>query len=147
MVPCREEGQSYPRSCALSLIPPTRRRNPARRVRIAAYSGRAAILKLDAFVHSLAQGAQPSSDAIHGDRLIVDSGLAPNADWAWLRRILARLRRMATPARDDRARLMPALALHDLANTLMRRTEAETALSPRRRALSSRNLPPSITAS
>src|SRR5438128_6761997 len=61
--------------------------------------------------------------------------MAPNADWAWLRRILARLRRMATPVRDDRARLMPALALHDLANTLMRRAEAETALSPHRRAL------------
>jgi len=61
--------------------------------------------------------------------------MVPNADWAWLRRMLARLRRMATPARDDRARLMPALTLLDLAITLMRRAEAEGALSPRRRAL------------
>lgn len=61
--------------------------------------------------------------------------MVPNADWAWLRRMLARLRRMATPARDDRARLMPALTLLDLATTLMQRAETETALSPWRRAL------------
>jgi integrase/recombinase XerD len=61
--------------------------------------------------------------------------MTPDADWAWLRRMLARLRQMATPARDDRARLMPALTLLDLATTLMQRAETETALSPRRRAL------------
>ncbi len=61
--------------------------------------------------------------------------MAPNTDWTWLRRIQARLRRMATPARDDRARLMPALTLLDLATTLMQRAETETALSARRRAL------------
>jgi integrase/recombinase XerD len=61
--------------------------------------------------------------------------MAPNTDWAWLRRIRARLRRMATPARDDRAQLMPAVTLLDLANTLMQRAESETALSARRRAL------------
>jgi len=42
---------------------------------------------------------------------------------------------MATPAHDDRARLMPALTLLDLATTLMERAETETAVSPRRRAL------------
>jgi integrase/recombinase XerD len=61
--------------------------------------------------------------------------MAPDADWAWLRRMLARLHRMATPARDDRARLMPAVTLLNLATTLMQRAETETALSPRRRAL------------
>ncbi len=61
--------------------------------------------------------------------------LAPDADWTWLRRMLARLRRMATPARDDRARLMPAVTLLDLATTLMQRAETEGALSLRRRAL------------
>jgi integrase/recombinase XerD len=61
--------------------------------------------------------------------------MAPDVDWAWLRRMLARLRRMATPARDDRARLMPALTLLDLATTLMQRAETEAALPPRRRAL------------
>jgi site-specific recombinase XerD len=65
--------------------------------------------------------------------------MAPHVDWAWLRRMLARLRRMATPARDDRARLMPALTLLDLATTLIRRAETETALSPWRRALLSRD--------
>jgi site-specific recombinase XerD len=61
--------------------------------------------------------------------------MAPDADWTWLRRMLARLHRMATPARDDRARLMPAVTLLDLATTLMQRAETETALSLRRRAL------------
>ncbi len=65
--------------------------------------------------------------------------MAPNADWAWLRRMLARLRRMATPARDDRARLIPALTLLDLATTLIQRAETETALSPWRRALLARD--------
>src|SRR5713101_1923502 len=65
--------------------------------------------------------------------------MAPNADWAWLRRMLARLRRMATPARDDRTRLMPAMDLLDLATTLIQRAETDTALSPRRRALLARD--------
>jgi len=49
--------------------------------------------------------------------------------------MLTRLRRVATPARNDRARLTPALTLLDLATTLMQRAETEGALSPRRRAL------------
>src|SRR5205823_10183714 len=61
--------------------------------------------------------------------------MSPNTDWAWLRRMLAQLCRMATPARYDRARLMPALTLLDLATTLMQRAGTETALSPCRRAL------------
>jgi integrase len=61
--------------------------------------------------------------------------MAPDADWAWLRRMLARLRRMAAPARDDRARLMPVLTLLDLAITLMQRAETAGSLSPWRRAL------------
>ena len=65
--------------------------------------------------------------------------MAPDADWAWLRRMLARLRRVATPARDDRARLMPAPTMLDLATTLIQRAETETALSPWRRALLARD--------
>jgi site-specific recombinase XerC len=61
--------------------------------------------------------------------------MAPTADLAWLRRILARLRRGATPARDDRARLVPAVTLFDLATALMHRAETETGQSARRRAL------------
>ena len=59
----------------------------------------------------------------------------PAADLALLRRIYARLRRSATPARDDRARLVPAVALFDLARSLMRRAETEIDQQGRRRAL------------
>ncbi len=61
--------------------------------------------------------------------------MAPNIDWAWLRRIRARLRRMATPARDDRARLVPATTVHDLGMELMQRAEAGNGLKAFRRAL------------
>jgi integrase/recombinase XerD len=49
----------------------------------------------------------------------------PTANFPWLRRIHARLRRSATPARDDRARLVPAAILFELATSLMRRAETE----------------------
>jgi site-specific recombinase XerC len=64
------------------------------------------------------------------------SVMAPDGDWVWLRRIKARLMRMATPAHDDRARLLPAATLLDLGRQLMGRAEdASTQLSDRRRAL------------
>jgi site-specific recombinase XerD len=59
----------------------------------------------------------------------------PTADLAWLRRIYARLRRTATPARDDRARLLPAGTMFELAKVLMQRAETETGRPLRRRAL------------
>ena len=61
--------------------------------------------------------------------------MSPTADLAWLRRIFARLRRTATPAIDDRVRLLPAATLFELANVLMRRAEAEIGRPVRRRAL------------
>jgi integrase/recombinase XerD len=61
--------------------------------------------------------------------------MAPSVDWAWLRRIAGRLRRIATPARDDRARLLPAATLFDLATRLIHRGDTEIGLSARRRAL------------
>jgi integrase/recombinase XerD len=61
--------------------------------------------------------------------------MAPGADWAWLRRIQARLKRMATPARDDRARLLPVEKLFDLAILLMQRAETTTDMPGHRRAL------------
>jgi integrase/recombinase XerD len=61
--------------------------------------------------------------------------MAPEVDWTWLRRIAARLRRMARPARDDRARLPPAATIHDLSVELMQRAEASNRLSVRQRAL------------
>jgi integrase/recombinase XerD len=54
------------------------------------------------------------------------SVMAPASDWGWLRRIKNRLIRMATPARDDRARLPPGDTLLGLAMALMRRGEGET---------------------
>jgi len=53
----------------------------------------------------------------------------------WLRRIYARLRRSATPAHDDRARVVPAATLFDLATSLMQRAETEIDRPGCRRAL------------
>jgi integrase/recombinase XerD len=61
--------------------------------------------------------------------------MAPSVDWAWLRRIAGRLRRIATPAHDDRARLLPAATLFDLATRLIHRSGTEIGLSARLRAL------------
>jgi integrase/recombinase XerD len=61
--------------------------------------------------------------------------MAPGVDWAWLRRIKARLRRMSRPARDDRSRIVPVTTVRDLGLHLMERAEAKTGLSARQRAL------------
>jgi integrase/recombinase XerD len=61
--------------------------------------------------------------------------MAPNTDWIWLRRIRARVHRMATPARDDRTRLVPATTVVNLGLQLMERAEAKTGLSARQQAL------------
>jgi integrase len=61
--------------------------------------------------------------------------MASTTDWAWLRRIARRLRRSATPARDDRARLVPARTLFDLATSLMQRAETTATVPAWRRAL------------
>jgi integrase/recombinase XerD len=61
--------------------------------------------------------------------------MAPTADLAWLRRIAARLRRMARPARDDRTRIVPAVTLCELSLELMNRAETLADLPIRKRAL------------
>jgi integrase/recombinase XerD len=61
--------------------------------------------------------------------------MTPEVDWAWLRRIAARLRRMSQPARDDRARLVPATTVRDLGAELMQRADAGGGLSTRQQAL------------
>jgi site-specific recombinase XerD len=61
--------------------------------------------------------------------------MAPHVDWTWLRRIRARLRSLATPARDDRSRLMPAITVLNLGTQLMQRAEDGSGLSVRSRAL------------
>jgi integrase len=49
--------------------------------------------------------------------------MAPTIDWRWLRRVAQRLARSATPARDDRARLLPAPVLFQLGCSLMQRAD------------------------
>lgn len=61
--------------------------------------------------------------------------MAPDADWGWLRRIRSRLQRMSTPARDDRARLVPAETVVEFRDDLVRRAEEGTGLSDLTRAL------------
>ena len=65
--------------------------------------------------------------------------MAPEVDWAWLRRITARLRRVAQPARDDRVRLVAATTVRDLGAELMQRAETNSGLTARQRALLFRN--------
>lgn len=54
------------------------------------------------------------------------SVMAPASDWGWLRRLKNRLCRLATPTRDDRARLPPGDMLLELAMMLMQRGEGES---------------------
>jgi integrase/recombinase XerD len=61
--------------------------------------------------------------------------MAPHEDWRWLRRIQSRLQRMSTPARDDRARLVPAATVFDFHKDLIRRADKGEGLSDLTRAL------------
>ena len=61
--------------------------------------------------------------------------MAPEIDRRWLRRIRLRLRRLSTPARDDRARLVPAATIVEFHHDLVRRAEDGKGLSDRTRAL------------
>ena len=61
--------------------------------------------------------------------------MVPDTDWRWLRRVRSRLQRMSTPARDDRARLVPAATVFDFHRDLIRRAEKGEGLSDLTRAL------------
>ena len=61
--------------------------------------------------------------------------MAPGIDWRWLRRIRSRLRRLSTPARDARARLVSAATVTELHSDLARRAVEWKHLSDWRRAL------------
>jgi hypothetical protein len=61
--------------------------------------------------------------------------MAPDVDWKWLRRIHSRLRHMSSPARDDRARLVPAATLSAFWLALIQHAEQAENLSDRSRAL------------
>jgi integrase/recombinase XerD len=65
--------------------------------------------------------------------------MAPGADWTWLRRIRSRLRRMSTPARDDRVRLVSVAIITELYSELARRAEDWKHLPDWRRALLARD--------
>jgi integrase/recombinase XerD len=61
--------------------------------------------------------------------------MASDADWKWLHRIRSRLRHMSSPARDDRARLVPASVIGALWRSLIERADHGEDLSDRSRAL------------
>jgi integrase/recombinase XerD len=103
---------------------------------VAPLAARVTRARVEAYVAYLRERNHSSTVAARILQLIrAIAVMSPTADLVWLRRIFARLRRIATPARDDRARLLPAAALFDLATTLMRRAETETRELTRRRAL------------
>jgi integrase len=60
--------------------------------------------------------------------------LAPDVDWAWLRRLVVRLEAKAVPVRDKRARLQLADALFALGSQLMAEAESQMSSTPRERA-------------
>ena len=92
--------------------------------------------RIEAYVACLRERNHSSTVAARILQLIrAIAVMSPTADLAWLRRIFARLRRTATPAIDDRVRLVPAATLFELANVLMQRAEAEIGKPVWRRAL------------
>jgi integrase/recombinase XerC len=60
--------------------------------------------------------------------------LAPEEDWAWLRRLVVRLEARARPVRDKRARLQLAAALFELGSRLMGEAESQESSTLRERA-------------
>jgi integrase/recombinase XerD len=92
--------------------------------------------RVDAYVAHLRARNHSSTVAARVLQLVrAITVMAPSIDWKWLHRIRARLRSLATPARDDRPRLIPANALRELGTRLMQRAEERSGLSERRRAL------------
>jgi integrase/recombinase XerD len=81
--------------------------------------------RVDAYIADLT-AANNASGTIHIRILqlcrAIDA-MCPGSRPAWLGRILARARAAVQPTRDDRARLVPASSLLDLAYTLMNRAE------------------------
>ena len=65
--------------------------------------------------------------------------LAPNHDWAWLRRAANRLRATAVAKRGKDLRVRPSKALYDLGVALMREAETREGLTPLGQAMQYRN--------
>ena len=92
--------------------------------------------RVEAYVAQLRERNHSSTTAARILQLVrATAVMAPTSNWTWLRRIRSRLRHMATPARDDRLRLVPAITVRDLGIELMRRAETGTGLSPRAAAV------------
>jgi integrase/recombinase XerD len=91
--------------------------------------------RVEAYVAALRPRNRSSTVAAYLLQLLRAAAvMAPDTDWGWLRHICAGLRRIATPSRDDRARLVSAGSLIELANELMQRGEGSNGTT-RQRAL------------
>ena len=92
--------------------------------------------RVEAYVTHLRQRNHSSTVAARILQLVEAARvMAPGADWRWLRRIRSRLRRMSMPARDDRARLVPAATVTELHSDLAQRADEAKHLSDCKRAL------------
>lgn len=81
---------------------------------------------IGAYVPTLqAQYASSTVRAHLASLVVAVKAMAPEHDWAWLNKVVARLRRLAVPARDKRARLRPVGDLRDLGLALMDTAEGE----------------------
>ncbi len=81
---------------------------------------------------------QCASVTVHGYVLNLERSLAvmaPDDDWAWLRRLAARLKARARPTRDKRRWVVPAEELADLGHRLMESALDPEGLRPVRRAV------------
>jgi site-specific recombinase XerD len=92
--------------------------------------------RVEAYVTHLRQQNHSSTVAARILQLVEAARImAPGVDWRWLRRIRSRLRQMSTPARDDRARLVPAATVTKLRSDLVQRAEQREDQSDWKRAL------------
>jgi integrase len=92
--------------------------------------------RVEAYVAHLRQRNHSSTVAARALQLTEAMRItAADADWRWLRRIRSRLHRMSRPARDYRARLVPAATVFKLHQDLLRRAEEGEGLSEVTRAL------------
>jgi site-specific recombinase XerD len=97
-----------------------------------ARAGRAAV---EAYIAELETLNAPQTVVVRLQSLsVVLRWLAPDVDWAWLRRLVVRLEARARPVRDKRARLQLVDALFDLGTRLTAKAENQVSSTPRERA-------------
>lgn len=96
--------------------------------------------RIAAYVAALAATCAPYTRVARIEELYATLRiLAPGYNWRWLAGVLATLRARATPVRDKRRRLRPAVELVELGQRLMREAEAARHWSPRARAVQYRD--------